>query len=134
ARLCQISGIPFVEDNTLAELALGNEPPLPLAAYARDAPIASVGSLSKVFWAGLRVGWIRAPRPVIAQLGRLKAVTDLGTSLVSQAIAVNLLADAAHILDLRRRELAERLALLQDMIGRHLTDLSRRARDRGLLL
>jgi DNA-binding transcriptional MocR family regulator len=129
ARLCQISGIPFVEDNTLAELALGNEPPLPLAAYARDAPIAS---LSKVFWAGLRVGWIRAPRPVIAQLGRLKAVTDLGTSLVSQAIAVNLLADADRILDLRRRELAERLALLQDLLGRHLPGWTWRPPDGGL--
>jgi len=120
ARLCRVSGIPFIEDSTLAELALGSEPPLPLAAYARDAQIVSVGSLSKVFWAGLRVGWIRAPRPVIAQLGRLKAVIDLGTSLVSQAIAVNLLADADRIWDLRRRELAGRLALLQDLLERHL--------------
>jgi DNA-binding transcriptional MocR family regulator len=132
ARLCQISGVPFIEDNTLAELALGNEPPLPLAAYARGARIASVGSLSKVFWAGLRVGWIRAPRPVIAQLGRLKAVTDLGTSLVSQAIAVNLLADADRIWDLRRRELAERLALLQDLLGRHLPDWAWRPPGGGL--
>ncbi len=132
ARLCQISGIPFIEDNTLAELALGNEPPLPLAGYARDAPIVSIGSLSKVFWAGLRVGWIRAPRPVIAQLGRLKAVTDLGTSLVSQAIAVNLLADADRIRDLRRRELAERLALLQDLLGRHLPGWTWRPPDGGL--
>jgi DNA-binding transcriptional MocR family regulator len=120
ARLSQATGIPFIEDSTVAELALGGEPPLPLAAYARDAQIVSVGSLSKVFWAGLRVGWIRAPRPVIAQLGRLKAVTDLGTSLVSQAIAVNLLADAGRIWELRRRELAERLSLLQNLLGRHL--------------
>jgi DNA-binding transcriptional MocR family regulator len=134
ARLCQISGIPFVEDNTLAELALGDEPPLPLAAYARDARIASVGSLSKVFWAGLRVGWIRAPRPMIAQLGRLKAVTDLGTSLVSQAIAVNLLADADRIWDLRRRELADRFALLRDLLGRHLPGWTWRPPDGGLCL
>jgi DNA-binding transcriptional MocR family regulator len=134
AQLSQITGIPFIEDNTLAELALGNEPPLPLAAYARGAQIASVGSLSKVFWAGLRVGWIRGPRPVIAQLGRLKAVTDLGTSLVSQAIAVNLLADADRVWDLRRRELAERLALLQDLLGRHLPDWSWRPPGGGLCI
>jgi DNA-binding transcriptional MocR family regulator len=132
ARLCQVRGIPFIEDNTLAELALGTRPPLPLAAYARSAPVASVGSLSKVFWAGLRVGWIRAPRPVIAQLGRLKAVTDLGTSLVSQAIAVNLLADADRIWDLRRRELAERLTLLQDLLGRHLPGWTWRPPEGGL--
>ena len=134
ARLCQVSGIPFIEDNTVAELALGSDPPPPLAAYARDAPIVSVGSLSKVFWAGLRVGWIRAPRPVIAQLGRLKAVTDLGTSLVSQAIAVNLLADADRIRDLRRRELDERLALLQDLLGRHLPGWTWRTPGGGLCL
>ncbi len=134
ARLCQVSGIPFIEDNTMAELALGSEPPPPLAAYAPDAQIMSVGSLSKVFWAGLRVGWIRAPRPVIAQLGRLKAVTDLGTSLVSQAIAVNLLANADSIWELRRRELAERLALLQDLLGRHLPGWTWRPPGGGLCL
>jgi DNA-binding transcriptional MocR family regulator len=133
-RLCQVSGVPLIEDNTMADLALGSEPPPPLSAYARDAQIALVGSLSKVFWAGLRIGWIRAPRPVIAQLGRLKAVTDLGTSLVSQAIAVNLLTDSAHILDLRRRELTERLALLQDLLGRHLPGWTWRQPGGGLCL
>jgi DNA-binding transcriptional MocR family regulator len=85
-----------------------------------------------VFWAGLRVGWIRAPRSAIAQLGRLKAVTDLGTSLVSQAIAVNLLTGADRIWDLRRRELADRLALLQDLLGRHLPGWTWRPPDGGL--
>ena len=132
ARLCRASSIPFIEDNTLAELALGDQPPPPLAAYAPDAPIVSVGSLSKVFWAGLRVGWIRAPRPVIAQLGRLKAVADLGTSLVSQAIAVKLLAEADRVCDQRRRELAGRLALLEDLLERHLPGWSWRRPDGGL--
>jgi DNA-binding transcriptional MocR family regulator len=134
ARLCRVSGIPFIEDNTVAELALGSEPPPPLAAYARDAQIVSVGSLSKAFWAGLRVGWIRAPRPVIAQLGRLKAVADLGTSLVSQAVAVNLLADADRIWDLRRRELAGGLALLQDLLERHLPGWTWRRPGGGLCI
>jgi DNA-binding transcriptional MocR family regulator len=132
ARLCRVSGVPFIEDNTVAELAFGSEPPLPLAAYARDAQIVSVGSLSKVLWAGLRVGWIRAPRPLIAQLGRLKAVADLGTSLASQAVALNLLADADRIRDLRRRELAGRLALLQDLLERHLPDWTWRRPGGGL--
>jgi DNA-binding transcriptional MocR family regulator len=134
ARLCRVSGIPFIEDNTVAELALGSEPPPPLAAYARDAQIVSVGSLSKAFWAGLRVGWIRAPRSVIAQLGRLKAVADLGTSLVSQAVAVNLLADADRIWDLRRRELAGGLALLQDLLQSHLPGWTWRRPGGGLCI
>ena len=132
ARLCRISGIPVIEDNSLADLSLGCEPPLPLAAYARGAHITSVGSLSKVFWAGLRLGWIRAPGPVIAQLGRLKAVADLGTSVVSQAIAVHLLHDGDRIRGLRRREVAERLAVLQDLLQLGLPDWSWRRPEGGL--
>ena len=132
ARLCRISGIPAIEDNTLADLSLGSEPPPPLAASACGAHIVSVGSLSKVFWAGLRVGWIRAPRPLIARLGRLKAVADLGTSLVSQAIAVHLLHDGDRIRRLRRREVAGRLAVLQDLLPRGLPDWSWRRPAGGL--
>ncbi|MGH3402609.1 MAG: PLP-dependent aminotransferase family protein [Streptosporangiaceae bacterium] len=132
ARLSRASQIPVIEDNALAELALGCEPPLPIAAYAREATIISVGSLSKLFWAGLRVGWIRAPRPVIVQLGRVKAVADLGTSLVSQAIAVHLLADADRILGLRRRELADRLSLLHDLLERGIPDWRWRQPQGGL--
>ena len=122
ARLGRTSEIPIIEDNTLAELALGCEPPPPLAAYGRDAHIVSIGSLSKLFWAGLRVGWIRASRSAIAQLGQWKAVADLGSSLVSQAIAVSMLADAQRIGDLRRAELAQRLALLEHLLHGMLPD------------
>lgn len=132
ARLGRISGIPIIEDDTLTELALGSAPPLPVAAYARDAQVVSIGSLSKLFWAGLRVGWIRAPRPVIAQLGRLKAVTDLGTSLFSQAIAANLIAGHDHIADARRRELIERLELAQDLLRRLLPGWTWRRPQGGL--
>jgi DNA-binding transcriptional MocR family regulator len=116
ARFGRASGVPIIEDITLAELTLGCEPPPPLGAYSRDAHIVSIGSLSKLFWAGLRVGWIRASQSAIAQLGQLKAVADLGSSLVSQAIAVSMLADAERIGDLRRAELTGRLALLEDLL------------------
>jgi DNA-binding transcriptional MocR family regulator len=131
ARLARSSGVTVIEDNTLAELTLGCAPPLPLAAYGRRAPIVTIGSLSKLFWAGLRVGWIRAQRPTIAQLGQLKAVADLGTSLFTQAIAANLLADAERIRGLRCSELAERLAFLQELLQHALPDWGWRRPDGG---
>jgi DNA-binding transcriptional MocR family regulator len=118
ARLSRTARVPIIEDDTLAELALGHEAPPPIAALARDAPIVSIGSLSKLFWGGLRVGWIRGPRSMIAQLGRIKAILDLGTSLLSQAVAAALLVEAERIRELRRRELAARLALLRELLER----------------
>jgi DNA-binding transcriptional MocR family regulator len=51
----------------------------------------SVGSLSKTIWAGLRIGWVRAPQFAIARLARLLAVHDLGGNIPAQLAAADLL-------------------------------------------
>ena len=68
-----------IDDLTLAELDFVSPAPPPLAALAPEAPIISVGSMSKVFWGGLRIGWVRARQPVIDHLVGFKASADLGT-------------------------------------------------------
>ena len=35
--------------------------PLPFAAHLPD--VVTLGSASKAFWGGLRIGWVRAPQP-----------------------------------------------------------------------
>jgi len=62
--------------------------PPPLAAYADG--VISVGSLSKSVWGGLRIGWVRAPEPLIARLARLLAVHDLGGNVPAQLAAAEL--------------------------------------------
>ena len=121
-RLAAEFNLPLVEDNTLADLALTQNTPSPLATYAQDASIITIGSMSKLFWAGLRVGWIRAPQSVINRLGRVKVVNDLGSSVISQTIAARLLPETNRIKTLRRQELEAKLELLESLLAECLPD------------
>ena len=117
ADLIQQHQVPLLDDDSLSGLSVVGDPPPPTAAFAPNAPILTIDSLSKLFWAGLRVGWIRAPEPIIGQLARLKAVTDLGGSLPSQVIATRLIADYDDIRELRRPIIASRLELVTQLLA-----------------
>src|SRR5690349_723741 len=99
-------GTLFVDDMTLAELPLGDHPvPPPLAALDPGQPnLISVGSLSKLYWGGLRTGWIRASTGPIARVAAAKAAADLGSAAFSQAIAAALLRDQHDDIVKWRRE------------------------------
>jgi len=45
-----------------------------------------LGSYSKVAFPGLRVGWVIAPRPLVAHLAALKQMSDLHSDHLSQAV------------------------------------------------
>ena len=47
--------------------------------------VLSAGSISKVGWSGLRIGWLRAPAPLVETTKHLHLATDLGTSVPSRA-------------------------------------------------
>ena len=85
----------FVDDMTLTELPLRDHPPPPpLAALVPEQPnLVSVGSLSKLYWGGLRTGWVRASAGLIARLAAAKAAADLGSAAFPQAITAALLTD-----------------------------------------
>lgn len=115
------TGVTVIEDLALADLVLDGDVPdhEPLAARSRD--VVAVGSLSKLMWAGLRVGWIRAEGDLLRALTRLKIDDDLATSAPAQAVATRLL-DAIddRWLTTHRRALAQRrdhlLALLAEQL------------------
>jgi DNA-binding transcriptional MocR family regulator len=115
-RMADRSGVPLVEDNTLADISLSTSPPPPPLAAFGASNIITVGSMSKLYWAGLRVGWIRASEATIVRLAQLKAVADLGSSLVSQAIACRLLPEAEAVKAMRLGELLPRLDLLEELL------------------
>jgi DNA-binding transcriptional MocR family regulator len=122
ARLAQLAAefqVPMVEDLTVADLAFDAVPPQPVAA-SPGGVVVTVGSASKLFWGGLRVGWVRAPRHLVERLARLKAVADIGTSVPSQLAAARLLPQAEEVRERRRDELRGRrdllVALLEELL------------------
>jgi len=135
AALMAASHVPLVEDLALADLAWRDSPP-PIAAELPQGSVAVVGSLSKLFWGGLRVGFLRAPEPLALRFARIKATHDLGSSAVSQLFAQRLLcSDSARGLSRRRsQELQERCDALTGALRRHLPTWSWRRPSGGLSL
>lgn len=134
ARIAAERGVPILEDDALANLDLGHRPPPPISSFAPSAPILSAGSLSKLMWGGLRVGWIRAPEPLVARLARRKVLGDLGNSVVSQTLAARLLPRAEEIRDSRRRQIAARLVVMEEEMARLLPEWTWRRPGGGLSL
>jgi len=122
ALLADASGIPVVEDLSLAALSFAGDPPLPIASFSRAGSVFSVGSLSKVFWGGLRVGWLRADEALIARLSRLKSTADLSSSVLPQLIALRLLDDLDSVVRLRREQLARRRDIMVEFVEKRLPD------------
>jgi DNA-binding transcriptional MocR family regulator len=98
-------------DETLFELSLdGQEMPPPFALFD-PAGVITVGSASKSFWGGLRIGWIRAPEALVARILDARASMDLGAPVLEQLVAcrllrLGLLAERRTGLALRRDALA----------------------------
>lgn len=112
-----------IADETLVDLALDIDPatmPSPLAAYDRNDRILLVGSANKCFWGGLGIGWLRAPASLIPTLLRVRAVSDLGTSLLSQLTVAELMVRGETILTERRAMVRARRASLVDALAQHL--------------
>jgi DNA-binding transcriptional MocR family regulator len=124
ARVIEELQLPVIDDTTLHDAAIERDAPPPLAAYAPDAHIITIGSLSKLFWAGLRIGWIRAPRRTIAELARVKLLADLGSSIPSQLLGVELLAKAEEVRTARREVLVERSGMLAQLLSEQLPSWS----------
>ena len=115
--------VPVVEDLALRDLRMSDRPvPAPIAAHDPEALVITIGSMSKVFWAGLRVGWIRAPRPVVEGLVRLKILADMGTGVLSQIIAAAALPRLDEASAERKQGLIEGHAALAGALSRRLPD------------
>src|SRR5439155_15798879 len=53
AAVAQNHQVPLLEDDSLSGTGIGGDAPPPVAAFAPNGPILTIGSLSKLFWPGL---------------------------------------------------------------------------------
>jgi DNA-binding transcriptional MocR family regulator len=135
AAIADAGRVTVVEDLTLADLTLGagGTAPPPLAALSTQ--VIAVGSVSKVLWGGLRVGWIRVREPLRTAVIARKSALNLGTSVISQALAAQLLAAVDAVwLAAHRAALTERRDLLATLLAEHLPAWQTRPPDAGLSL
>lgn len=110
-----------VVDETLVELALDDlTMPPPLASFGPG--VITLGSASKAFWGGLRIGWVRAPRGMVDRLVDARASLDLGAAPVEQLVLTELLDQAPALLSARRAVLRSRRDALLDALARHLPE------------
>ena len=111
-----------IVDETMTEVWLDEPVPAPLAAAmtTRRDLVLTIGSMSKSFWIGLRIGWIRAERSTLATIAALRPSIDMGTPILEQLTAARLLVVADDILPERREILRSRRELLLSLLRRHL--------------
>jgi 2-aminoadipate transaminase len=102
-------GIPVIEDNPYGELRFSGSHIPGLQSFPDSNHVISLGTLSKVFCPGLRIGWIAARRPLLEKLIVVKQSADLHSSTLDQMIAseymdrYDLDADIAVILEAYRK-------------------------------
>jgi DNA-binding transcriptional MocR family regulator len=103
-------GATVVEDVALAELAYSGRVRPELADQCRKATVITVESMSKVAWGGLRIGWFRAPAPLVEATGHRRLAYDFGAAAPSQFIALRLLPRLDELAAHRRAVLSTSVA------------------------
>jgi DNA-binding transcriptional MocR family regulator len=119
ATMINRSGVPAVEDCCSYDLTVSGPPATTLARLVEPELLISLGTLSKLFWGGLRVGWIRASPTRIRTLLELRKVEDLATSVIDQLHAVSLLRRAPDARRQRQAMLASHLKTTEDAVHEH---------------
>ena len=99
-RLALQYGVMILEDTPYGELRIKGEPIPTIKSLDTEGIVIYCGSFSKVLSPGLRVGYVVAPREIVAKLTVAKQCADVHTTILSQLICDKFLAEYdfdAHI-------------------------------------
>ncbi len=107
--------IPIFEDDYDHEYPYEGRPVLPLAALDRHGVVVYIGTLSKAFAPGLRLGWVCCAPEVLARMAERRRIVDRQGDRVVELAVAELLEDGVidrHIRKTRRVYAARRELLL----------------------
>ena len=125
--LARLHRFAILEDDYDHEHHFEGPPVAPLAAQDRYGSVVYIGSLSKLFAPGVRIGFVAAPRALLDALAALRFVSDRQGDHVLQAALAELIEDGTleqHTRRLRRHFLARRahmIAGLERLFGTRMT-------------
>ncbi|HEY9900381.1 MAG TPA: PLP-dependent aminotransferase family protein [Pantanalinema sp.] len=116
----------LVEDDPYGQLAFDGRPKAPLRTHSQS-HVLYLGSFSKVFAPGLRIGYVVAPDELLTYLVRAKQATDLQTGTLDQYLAAETfeVIDMASHLARLRQVYGERCKALVTAIRTHLPEGTR---------
>ncbi|MGI5289566.1 PLP-dependent aminotransferase family protein [Nonomuraea polychroma] len=78
-------------DETWMELALDEVPHTsPMGSFDTDSRVISIGSASKLWWGGLRIGWIRTTAALARSLAVHRSAVDIASPVLEQLVVARL--------------------------------------------
>jgi DNA-binding transcriptional MocR family regulator len=120
ATLRRARTVPVVDEAHQALALEGQEMPRPFAAYSPET--ITIGSASKQFWGGLRLGWIRAPENRVTDLTRGRLGIDLGAPVLEQLVLARVLQRPEAIVSAQLARLREQRDRLVEAMATHLPE------------
>ncbi|WP_061960842.1 PLP-dependent aminotransferase family protein [Demequina flava] len=131
AETAAATGTTLVDDRITADLALDGTAAPAFASLGTGASVVTISGLSKVFWGGMRIGWLHTNATLAAQLRQRKAAMDLGSSAFMQRIARELMSGFDETLQWRQEALRESLDATLEAIAEYAPEWQVRTPDGG---
>jgi DNA-binding transcriptional MocR family regulator len=110
-------------DETWSELALDEVPATSaMAAFDSDSRVISIGSASKLWWGGLRIGWVRATAALARRLAVFRSSVDIASPVMEQLVVARLFDRLEETRAERRRTLRASRDTLVAELREHLPE------------
>lgn len=97
ASFCEAEGVPLLEDDPYRELSFENCYKRPVCGLMKGGTWIYLGSFSKCFAPGLRVGFMVCSEDILIPIRRLKQAADLHSCRLSQWLAAQFLKDSMRV-------------------------------------